>query len=82
MKKVVLTIPDKDYPALLKLIRNNFQHIRIQEKTLQEYSKNESDDDTLEVMLLSEPGLAEDWLSDEDKRWDEVLTQEEVPKGC
>jgi len=27
----------------------------------------------LELMLLSEKSLSEDWLSDNDNRWDEVL---------
>ena len=74
MRQLVLNIPDKDYRALLELIRSNFQHVRIKEKQLQEYQEvSTSDDNASDVMLLSEPGLAEDWLSDEDKRWDDIL---------
>ncbi len=73
MKKVIVSIPDKDYPAFIKLVKNNFENIRIKEKDDLKYAFNEADEDTLELMLISEPGLAEDWLSDEDKRWDEVL---------
>lgn len=35
--------------------------------------KEIEEDSTCETMLLSEKSLAEDWLSDEDNRWDEVL---------
>ena len=61
MKQVVLNIPDNKYLAFINHVKSKFTYIQIEE------------DSTYETMLLSEKSLAEDWLSDEDNKWDEVL---------
>jgi hypothetical protein len=72
MKQVVLNIPDNKYLAFINHIKSKFADIQIKEKKSKPYDVTE-DDNTYEIMLLSEKSLAEDWLSDEDNRWDEVL---------
>ena len=72
MKQVVLKIPDDKYLAFLKFIRSKFSDIQIKEENLNKGEVNE-DESSYETMLLSEKSLAEDWLSDEDSKWDEVL---------
>ena len=72
MKQVVLYIPDNKYLAFINHVRSKFTDIRIKEK--KSITKDGIEEDsTYETMLLSEESLAEDWLSDEDNRWDEVL---------
>ena len=53
-------------------IKRKFSNIQIKEKKSSHNSYVE-DEITNETSLLSENSLAEDWLSDEDNRWDEVL---------
>jgi len=72
MKQVVLNIPDKKYHAFINHVKSMFADIQIKEKK-PETKKVAEEDSTYETMLLSEKSLAEDWLSDEDNRWDEVL---------
>ena len=72
MKQVVLNIPDNKYLAFIKHIKSKFADIQIKEK--KSIAKNViKEDSTYETMLLSEKSLSEDWLADEDNRWDEVL---------
>lgn len=71
MKQVVINIPDSKYLAFINHIRSRFADIQIEDSnTKRDYIE---DDSTYENMLLSEKSLEEDWLSDEDNRWDEVL---------
>ena len=72
MKQVVLHIPDNMYLAFINHVRSKFADIQIKEKKSKAQGVIE-EDSTYETMLLSEKSLAEDWLSDEDNRWDEVL---------
>ena len=71
MKQVILNIPDNKYLAFISHIKSKFADIQIKEKKTNKDGTEE--DSTYETMLLSEKNLAEDWLSDEDNRWDEVL---------
>lgn len=74
MKQVVLHIPDDVYRNFITLIKQKFTTIQIKEKrTVHEEYKVAEEAPSYETTLLSEPGLAEDWLSDEDNRWDNVL---------
>jgi hypothetical protein len=72
MKQVILNIPDNKYLAFISHIKSKFADIQIKEKNSKTIDVIQ-EDSTYETMLLSEKGLAEDWLSDEDNRWDEVL---------
>ncbi|MFP4026140.1 MAG: hypothetical protein ACLFVR_16585 [Thiohalospira sp.] len=72
MKQVVLNIPDNKYLAFISHVKSKFSDIQIKEKKSNTKDITE-EDSTYETMLLSEKSLAEDWLSDEDNRWDEVL---------
>jgi hypothetical protein len=72
MKQVILNIPDNKYLAFISHIKSKFADIQIKEKKSKTKDGIE-EDSTYETMLLSEKSLAEDWLSDEDNRWDEVL---------
>lgn len=72
MKQVILNIPDNKYLAFINLIKSKFTDIQIKEKK-SKYKDLTEEDSTYETMLLSEKSLAEDWLSEEDNRWDEVL---------
>ncbi|MEX0987956.1 MAG: hypothetical protein WD052_10805 [Bacteroidales bacterium] len=72
MKQVVINIPDNKYHAFINHIKSRFTDIQIKEnKSITENVVEE--DSTYETMLLSEKSMVEDWLSDEDNRWDEVL---------
>lgn len=73
MKQVVLNIPDNQYFAFISYIKSKFADIQIQEKKSKTAEEVSEEDSTYRTMLLSEKSLAEDWLSDEDNRWDEVL---------
>ena len=61
-------------------IKRKFSNIQIKEKKSSHNSYVE-DEITNETSLLSENSLAEDWLSDEDNRWDEVLQIMNYQKG-
>lgn len=74
MKQLVINIPDNEYLAFIKHIKSKFTKIEIKEnKVITEGKILKKEDDTIEPMLLSEKSLAEEWLSDDDNRWDEVL---------
>ena len=73
MKQVILNIPDNKYLAFISHVKSQFTDIQIKEKKSKAKKDTIEDDSTYETMLLSEKSLAEDWLSDEDNRWDEVL---------
>jgi hypothetical protein len=74
MKQVVLNIPDSKYLAFINHVKSKFADIQIKEKKSRAKEEiTEEEDSPYETMLLSENSLAEDWLSDEDNRWDEVL---------
>ncbi len=73
MKQVILSIPDNKYLAFINHVRSKFTDIQIKEKKSKAKENIIEKDSTYETMLLSEKSLAEDWLSDEDNRWDEVL---------
>lgn len=73
MKQVILNIPDSKYLTFLKHIKTKFADIQIKEEKTKAKEYTIEDDSINETMLLSEKSLAEDWLSDEDSRWDEVL---------
>ncbi|RLC25106.1 MAG: hypothetical protein DRH21_04450 [Deltaproteobacteria bacterium] len=72
MKQVVINIPDNKYLDFINYIKSKFTDIQIKEKKSKANVVNENES-TYETMLLSEKSLAEDWLSDEDNRWDDVL---------
>lgn len=72
MKELTLSIPEKSYSAFLKLLKNKFSEIQIKNypnlKVEGDYTQDDKD-----LLFFAEQNLAEDWNSDEDKRWDEVL---------
>jgi len=72
MIKIILNVPDKEYSRFIDHIKRKFSNIQIKEKNSSDNSYTE-EEITNETSLLSEKSLAEDWLSDEDNRWDEVL---------
>ena len=72
MKQIIINIPDADYRSFIKYIKRKFTGIHIEENksgNKNAYPDSSSDD----VLIFSEKSLAEDWLSDEDNRWDDVL---------
>lgn len=73
MRQVVLNIPDNKYLAFIKHMKSKFADIQIKEKKSKVNEDMIIEDSDYEIMVLSEKSLAEDWLSDEDKRWDDVL---------
>jgi methionine-rich copper-binding protein CopC len=72
MKQVILNIPDNIYLAFINHVKSKFTGVQIKEKK-SETKDITGEDTSYETMFLSEKSLAEDWLSDEDDRWDEVL---------
>jgi TATA-binding protein-associated factor Taf7 len=72
MRQVILIIPDNKYHDFINHVRNSFSDIQIKEKDIDNNVVAE-DENTYETTLLSESSLAEDWLSEDDNRWDEVL---------
>ena len=72
MKQIVIKIPDNKYLAFISHVKSKFTDIQIVEKKAKTKDVSE-EDSTFETTLLSEKSLAEDWLSDEDNRWGEVL---------
>jgi hypothetical protein len=73
MKQILLTIPDNKYHAFISHIKSMFTDIQIQEEKSKSLNLVSEEESTYETMILAEKSLAEDWLSDEDTRWDEVL---------
>ena len=72
MIKVTLHIPDKEYNKFIDHIKRKFSNIQIKEK--KSSAELDTEDEVVnEPSLLSEKSLSEDWLSDEDNKWDEVL---------
>lgn len=69
MKQVVLSIPDKKYAAFISLIKRKFEDVSIKELSSGESMVME-EEGVYETSLLSEKALSEDWLSEEDNRWD------------
>ena len=72
MKQIILNIPENKYPEILKRLKNEFSDIEIRESLLDRNIANE-EQSNYDIQVLSEKSLAEEWLSDEDNRWDEVL---------
>lgn len=72
MKQLILNIPDHKYTAFINFLKSKFSDIQIK-STYNKTSEVQEDQGLYEVSLLSEKSLAEDWLSEEDNRWDEVL---------
>lgn len=72
MKQLILNIPDHKYTAFINFLKSKFSDIQIK-STYNQTSEAKEEESLYEVSLLSEKSLAEDWLSEEDNRWDEVL---------
>jgi hypothetical protein len=72
MKQIILNIPENKYPEILKRLKHEFSDIEIRESLLERNIANE-EQSNYDIQVLSEKSLAEEWLSDEDNRWDEVL---------
>jgi hypothetical protein len=72
MKQLILNIPDHKYTAFINLIKSKFSDIQIK-STYNQISEVQENEGVYEISLLSEKSLAEDWLSEKDERWDEVL---------
>ncbi len=72
MKQIILNIPENKYPEILKRLKHEFSDIEIRESLLDRNIANE-EQSNYDIQVLSEKSLAEEWLSDEDNRWDEVL---------
>jgi hypothetical protein len=80
MVRIVIEIPDHRVAFFMELIKNlgikKVQKLSDMEKREQKTNVKESktDEENIdETIILSEKNLAEDWLSEEDNRWDEVL---------
>ena len=73
MKQVVINIPDNKYLAFLRHVKSKFSDIQIKENDAETILEVSDDSGDYETMLLSEKSLSEDWLSDDDNRWGEVL---------
>lgn len=72
MKQIILNIPENKYPEILKRLKHEFSDIEIRESLLDRNIANE-EQSNYDIQVLSEKSLADEWLSDEDNRWDEVL---------
>jgi len=72
MKQIIINIPNNKYHAFIKHIKSKFTDIQIEEKKTNIENMVE-EDSTYNTLLLSEKSLAEEWLSEEDNRWDEIL---------
>jgi len=72
MKQLILNIPENKYSEILKRLKLEFSDIEIRENIPNRSIANE-EEPNYDILVLSEKSLAEDWLSDEDNRWDEVL---------
>lgn len=69
-KQFVITIDDKVSVDFVLDFLKNINFI----KSIRPHKKNGTkDSQTDEITLLSEKTLMEDWLSEEDTRWDQVL---------
>ena len=74
MKQIVINIPENIYSSFIDHIKRKFANIQIKEHQSTLKSKSTIDyNNSMEISLLSEDSLAEDWLTDEDNRWDKVL---------
>ena len=71
MKQIVINVPEDKYQEFLNHIKEKFSDIQISKTD--EDIKNYELSDAYESMLLSEKSLAEEWLSDKDNRWDDLL---------
>lgn len=72
MKQIILNIPENKYPEIIKRLKHEFSDIEIRENLPDKNIANEEQSD-YDIQVLSEKSLADEWLSDEDNRWDEVL---------
>lgn len=81
MKQVVINIPENKYLAFIKHIKGKFGDVQIKEKKSKIQEEINTEDTDYEIMLLSEKSLAEDWLSVEDNRWDNVLYSMSFKRG-
>ncbi len=79
MARIIIDIPDNKVAFMLELVKNlgikkvqtiSVNQVQKEKKKSKEYKMEDAEDETL---LISERSLAEDWLSAEDNRWDEVL---------
>ena len=79
MARIIIDIPDNKLAFVLELLKNlgikkvrtiSGDRVRKENKQSEDYINKDTED---EILLISEKSLAEDWLSDEDNRWDEVL---------
>ena len=74
MKQITIGIPENIYLSFIDHIKRKFANIQIKEHHSTSKSNRIIDyNDSMEISLLSEDSLAEDWLTDEDNRWDKVL---------
>lgn len=74
VKQLVLNIPEDMYSSFINLLKSKFSAIKIKEmNTALEADRVAEDAGIYETARLSEKSLAEDWLSEEDARWDAVL---------
>ena len=73
MRQVVINIPENRYLAFINHIKSKLADIQIKEKKSKTKEEINTEDTDYEIMLLPKKSLAEDWLSDEDNRWDNVL---------
>lgn len=66
----VITIDNKVSPDFVMNFLKSINFVKsIEQKTNKRKSKTDID----EVTLIAEKTLSEEWLSDEDNRWDKVL---------
>ena len=72
MKQLILNIPDNKYHEILNRLKYEFSGIEIRENVNERNLANE-EQTNYEIRVLSEKSLADEWLSNEDNRWDEVL---------
>jgi len=73
MRQIIINIPENKYVAFINHIKRKFSDIQIKEKKTTGEEKISDVYSIEETLLLSEESLAEDWLSDADNKWDEVL---------
>jgi hypothetical protein len=69
MQQILLNIPDNKFTEVISLIKSKFTDVRISKISKDEISEVNEE----EYLYLTEISLKEDWLSDEDNRWDKLL---------
>ena len=69
MQQILLNIPDNKFTEVISLIKSKFTDVRISKISKDEISEVNEE----EYLYLTENSLKEDWLSDEDNRWDKLL---------